>query len=99
MKTGKAFAVTSYTNDAWTDVVAENADVTAVRVCNTSLTDPIIFELRRGAAQLTAARVVEAGDSLALNAGTLRVTTAAPLQIRCSGAGIHVTADAVVEVV
>jgi len=99
MKTGKAFAVTSYTNDAWTDVVAENADVTAVRVCNTSLTDPVIVEFRRGAGQIAGPHSIPATDAERLDLGTLRVTAAAPLQVRCSAAGVHVTADAVVEVV
>lgn len=98
MKTGKAFELTAYTNDAWTSVIAEDADVTAVRVCNTSITEPVIVEFRRGTAQIAGPHSIPAADAQRLDLGTMRVTAAAPLQVRCSAAGVHVTADAVVEV-
>lgn len=94
----KTWPLTSYTNNTWTNLVAEVADVDTLIASNTSLSTAITINVRVQGAEFGGSIVLAAGEAKPLRAGTLRVGSgSAALQVKASAAGIHFVAAGDVE--
>tara|TARA_Y100001968_G_C19454458_1_gene771690 strand:+ start:8111 stop:8401 length:291 start_codon:yes stop_codon:yes gene_type:complete len=91
--TPKVWKLSAYTVDTFTDLVAEDADVSGVIVSNTDLLNDAVVVIRHGTGDISGSKLIPAGDALRLNAPTLRTSAASPLQAKADRAGVVFTAS------
>lgn len=95
LTTAKSWALATYTDNTWTNVVAEVATLAAVLLANTTASTALIVELRVEASGSTVAQILppvllDAGAAQVLDVRSLNIVTGQALQVRASAAGIHV---------
>ena len=96
--TAKNWTVNSYTNDTWTDLVAEVATVAAIIVSST-VTTTISIRLEDGGTELAVIAPtsdVDSNGSYTLDVRSLNITAGQSLQVKAAAAGVNFTASGVV---
>lgn len=98
-KTERNWALTSYTVDTWTNVLAEPATLGAIIIANLSAGDAIVqLRLEDGGAHVSQPlppTVVASNDSFTLDVRSLNIVGTQALQFRADVAGAEVTASGV----
>lgn len=97
--TTKNWALTSYTNNTWVDVVNENSTLAAIMIANTA-GGQVTIQLRiaqSGSKLVTIIpqKVMQSNESFTLDLRSLNLTTNQSLQINASATGVEILASGV----
>lgn len=100
--TPENWPLASYTNNTWTDLVAEEAIVAAISISNTSAGTAIV-ELRveqggSNVASLLPATEIESATAYAVDLRSVVIKPGQALQVRCDVAGVEFFASGAIEV-
>lgn len=98
--TPKNWAISSYTDDEWTDLVDEPATVATVTICNTSASD-VTVQMRledndSSVATILPPQVLAENESQTLDLRSINVTGTQALQVQADTAGAEFLASGVV---
>lgn len=96
----KNWAVTSYTNDVWTDLVAEPATIAAL-VISTSVNTSMAIRVEDTAtsvAVLVPLSLLDAGSSSVLDLRSINITGTQKIQVQAADGGVEFFASGVVEI-
>lgn len=99
--TTKNWTLNSYTNDTWTDLVAEPSVIAALIIANTGAGDAVVdVRLEDGGASLAVlvpTATIGSAESYVLDMRSLNVTGTQAVQVRADVAGVEFTASGVID--
>lgn len=94
--TTRNWALTTYNNAVWVDLVTGLATVASLNVANNDLVNPIDVSLRlSGGCVLLPPTTIEPGGSYCVDIKSINVMAGERLQVLCTAAGINVLASGI----
>lgn len=93
----KTYTLTDYSNNTWTDIVSEAADLLTIIVCNTSNTIAVTVRVRIGLSEISGEKVINAGEAVPMRIGEIATTNTIRLQVMASAPGMHFTVSGKVD--